>query len=100
MTQLFSPQFLRSLRNDVPIERLIADVLNIPHKHSEGYFRFLCPLCSEFNTAVNPITNLARCLRCKKNFNTIDIVMSDSNTSFLDAAYLLKSLLPRFCGFT
>jgi len=100
MSRLFSPQFLRSLRNDVPIDRLIADVLDIPHKHSEGYFRFLCPLCSEFNTATNPKTNLARCFRCKKNFNTIDIVMTDSNSSFLDAAYLLKSLLPRFHGFT
>ena len=100
MSRLFSPQFLRSLRNDVPIDRLIADVLDIPHKHSEGYFRFLCPLCSEFNTAVNPKTNLARCFRCKKNFNTIDIIMADSNSSFLNAANLLKSLLPRFCGFT
>ena len=96
MSRLFSPQFLRSLRNDVPIDRLIADVLDIPHKHSEGYFRFLCPLCSEFHTATNPKTNLARCFRCKKNFNTIDIVMTDSHSSFLDAAYLLKSLLPCF----
>jgi DNA primase len=100
MTLIFSPQFLRLLRNNVPIERLIADVLDIPHKHSEGYFRFLCPLCSEFNTAVNPKTNLARCFRCKKNFNTIDIVMADSNSSFLDAAHLLTSLLPRFRRFT
>jgi DNA primase len=100
MTLLFSPQFLRSLRNDIPIDRLIADILDIPHKHSEGYFRFLCPLCSEFNTAVNPNTNLARCFRCKKNFNTIDIVMVDSDSSFLVAANLIKSLLPRFRGFT
>ncbi|MEK6621873.1 MAG: hypothetical protein AABZ13_05275 [Planctomycetota bacterium] len=28
-------------------------------KHFEGYFRFLCPLCSEFHTATNPKTNLA-----------------------------------------
>lgn len=96
MTRLFSPQFLRSLRNDIPIDRLIADVLDIPHKLSEGYFRFLCPLCSDFHTATNPNTNLARCFRCKKNFNTIDIVMIDSHSSFLDAIHLLKSILPQF----
>ena len=39
-------------------------------------------------------------VNCYKNFNTIDIVMSDSNASFLDAAYFLKSLLPRFRGVT
>lgn len=96
MTRLFSPQFLRSLRNDIPIDRLITDVLDIPHKLSEGYFRFLCPLCSDFHTATNPKTNLARCFRCKKNFNTIDIVMIDSHSSFLDAVHLLKSILPQF----
>lgn len=96
MTRLFSPQFLRSLRNDIPIDRLITNVLDIPHKLSEGYFRFLCPLCSDFHTATNPKTNLARCFRCKKNFNTIDIVMIDSHSSFLDAVHLLKSILPQF----
>lgn len=100
MTRLFSPQLLRSLRNNIPIHRLIADVLSIPHKYSEGYFRFLCPLCSEFNTATNPNTNLARCFRCKKNFNTIDIAMADSNSSFTDAVYLLKSVLPQYINST
>lgn len=100
MARLFSTQLLRSLRNDIPIDRLIADVLSIPHKCSEGYFRFLCPLCSEFNTATNPNTNLARCFRCKKNFNSIDIVMVDSNSSFLDAVYLLKSVLPQYINST
>lgn len=100
MARLFSPQLLRSLRNDFPIDRLISDVLSIPHKCSEGYFRFLCPLCSEFHTATNPKTNLARCFRCKKNFNTIDIVMADSHSSFLDAVYLLKSVLPQYLNST
>jgi hypothetical protein len=42
---------------------------------TKGCFRFLCPLCNGFDTAVNPKTNLARCFRCEKNFNTIDLVM-------------------------
>lgn len=96
MPRLFSDQFLRTLRNNIPIDQLIANVLAIPNKTSEGYFRFLCPMCSEFHTATNPNTNLARCFRCKKNFNTIDIVMINSNSSFLDAVHLLKSILPRY----
>ena len=96
MTRPLSAQFLRTLRNDIPIDQLIANVLAIPNKTSEGYFRFLCPLCSDFHTATNPKTNLARCFRCKKNFNTIDIVMTESNSSFLDAVHLLKTILSRY----
>ncbi|NUO10087.1 MAG: hypothetical protein HUU08_15705 [Candidatus Brocadia sp.] len=94
MTRHLSAQFLRTLRNDIPIDQLIANFLAISNKISEGYFRFLCPLCSDFHTATNPKTNLARCFRCKKNFNTIDIVMTESNSSFLDAVHLLKTTLP------
>ena len=61
----YSPDYLRRIRNDVDIGDLIADVLDLPTKISEDYLRFLCPLCSEFNTAVNPSTNLARCFRCE-----------------------------------
>ena len=59
---------LRRLRNQVSIDRVI-EKLDLPSKLSEGYLRFLCPLCREFNTATNPDTNLARCFRCKRNFN-------------------------------
>ena len=46
--------------------------VELPVKRSEGYFRFLCPLCGDFNTATNSRTNLARCFRCEKNFNPIE----------------------------
>jgi len=88
-----SPQHLRRLRNDVDIGNLIADILDLPTKISEDYLRFLCPLCSEFNTAVNPSTNLARCFRCQRNFNPIDIVMTVKGVSFLDAVAFLSPLL-------
>jgi len=68
----FTQNELFELRNHIPISALIADRLNIPSKIREGQFRFLCPLCGEFQTATNPTTNLARCFRCEKNFNTID----------------------------
>ena len=52
----FSADTLRHLRNNIPIHRLIGDVLGIPCKVREGYFRFLCPHCSDFNTATLEIS--------------------------------------------
>ena len=92
MTQRYSTEELRSLRNDIPISRLIADFLRVPCKVSEGYFRFRCPLCSEFNTATNPKTNLARCFRCQKNFNPIDMVMAVKSCNFRDAVEMIDGL--------
>mgnify|MGYP006288800737 CR=1 FL=1 len=85
MKQLYSKTLLRKLRNDVPIKILISDVLNINNKISEGYFRFLCPVCSEFNTAINPKTNLARCFSCQRNFNPIDMAIITKSYSFSQA---------------
>jgi len=59
MSNRYSNQKLRMLRNQVPISRIISDFLDLPSKVSEGHFRFLCPLCSEFQTATNSKTNLA-----------------------------------------
>jgi hypothetical protein len=73
---------------------LIRDKLDMPSKFSEGYFRFLCPVCNGFNTAVNPSTNLARCFSCEKNFNPIDLVMAVKGTGFIESVKYLKSLLP------
>lgn len=92
----YPPDLLFNLRNAIPIDRLIVDVLNIPHKHSEGYLRFLCPICSEFNSAINPNTNLARCFRCNKNFNPIDLVIADSGLNFRQAVDSLIPLLAKY----
>ncbi len=91
MTKLFSAKELYSVRNDIPISGLIENVLNIPARTTEGVFRFLCPVCGEFNTAVNPKTNLARCFYCKKNFNTIDLVMIVKKANFVEAVRFLKA---------
>ena len=93
MHRHFSDETLRKLRNDIPIARLIGDVLGIPCKIREGYFRFLCPLCSDFNTATNPKTNLARCFKCEKNFNPIDIVMLDKRLNFVEAVAFLNGIV-------
>ena len=93
MTLRYSREKLRRLRNDIPIADLIADILSLPHKVSEGYIRFLCPQCSEFNSAVNPNTNLARCFLCRRNYNPIDLVMAVKDCSFLEAVEFLIPLL-------
>jgi hypothetical protein len=86
----FSSEELYSLRNDIPIDRVIKNALHIPYRISEGCFRFLCPLCNGFNTAVNPKTNLARCFHCEKNFNTIDLVMRITQLDFVNSIRFLK----------
>ncbi len=92
----FTQNELFELRNHIPISALIADRLNIPSKIREGQFRFLCPLCGEFQTATNPTTNLARCFRCEKNFNTIDMVMTCEHTSFIETVHALKAYRQQF----
>ena len=90
MKKEYSKTILRRLRNEISISILIADVLDVPSKISEGYFRFLCPKCSEFRTATNSKTNLARCFRCETNFNPIDMVMIVKHLNFKEAVeYLL-----------
>lgn len=95
MSNRYSKEKLHMLRNQVPISRIISDFLGIPCKVSEGYFRFLCPLCSEFQTATNPKTNLARCFRCQKNFNPIDMVMTVRSCNFREAVELIDGLQNR-----
>jgi DNA primase len=93
MNRRYSADYLRSLRNEIPIARLIGDLLGIPCKVREGYVRFLCPICSEFNSAINPKTNLARCFICKRNFNPIDMVMIDRRLNFVEAVEYLAGIV-------
>jgi len=88
----FSSRQLYTLRNDINVEMLIEKTLGIPCRVTEGCFRFLCPLCNAFDTAVNPKTNLARCFRCEKNFNTIDLVMLIRQTDFVQSVKFLQSI--------
>lgn len=88
----FSSQQLYSLRNDIAVELLIEKTLSIPCRVTEGCFRFLCPLCNVFDTAVNPKTNLARCFRCEKNFNTIDLVMLIRQADFVQSVKFLQTI--------
>ena len=81
------------LRNDIPINSVIEDLLNLKVRYTDQMCRFQCPQCFNFHTATNPSTNLARCFDCKENFNPIDMVMSVEKCSFIDAVESLKDYI-------
>jgi len=94
MPKYFPRHLLYRLRNEIPLERVIAEHLNWPSKRREGRFCFVCPRCGEFLTAVNPQTNLGRCFRCEENFNAIDFVMLATQRDFVEAVHFLSDFLP------
>lgn len=93
MSKHYSASFLRMLRNQIPIDEVITDVLNLEVRNDYEMLRFRCPLCDNFHTATNHETNLARCFDCKINFNPIDLVMTVGNCRFLDAVKTLKNCI-------
>lgn len=95
MVQRFSKDELFRLRNHIPINDVIVHILHLPSKTRDGYLRFLCPICSEFLTACNPATNLARCFCCEKNFNPIDLVMVVKGLNFREAVEFLQDMEQR-----
>jgi hypothetical protein len=90
MSQHYPADFLRMLRNDIPIDQVIVDLLNLEVQKDPKTIRFRCPLCYNFHTATNHKTNLARCFDCEKNFNPIDMVITVGNCGFVDAVKFLK----------
>ncbi len=86
----FSSDFLRMLRNQIPIHTVITSFLNMEARTSHDLLRFRCPFCQNFHTAVNPQTNLARCFDCQENFNPIDMVMAAAQCSFIEAVQFLE----------
>jgi hypothetical protein len=90
MSKHYSADFLRMLRNQIPIDTVITIFLQLELRNDNEILRFRCPLCHNFHTATNHQTNLARCFDCKKNFNPIDLVMTVGKCCFVDAVQLLK----------
>lgn len=90
MAKHYSANLLRMLRNQIPIDEVITDLLNLKVRNVNAIRRFRCPLCYNFHTATNHETNLARCFDCQKNFNPIDLVMTVGKCSFVDAVQILK----------
>jgi hypothetical protein len=94
---MFNADLLRRIRNDLPMAVTIAALgrEGPPAKMSEGYFRFLCPHCSEMLATVNPKNNLAHCFCCKKNLNNIDLLLT-LEYDFRAAVTLLERWLNRY----
>ena len=88
----FDDDLLRRLRNEIPIGWLIQHV-DWPHKRRDGHFVFVCPRCSESESAINPKTNLGRCFRCQTNFNPIDFTIAVRGYDFVEAVEFLLPLL-------
>jgi DNA primase len=86
----FSSDELYRLRNDIPVAVLIEHGLEIPSHRRHGRFCFLCPVCKEFNSAINMRTNQAKCFTCEKSFNTIDLVMETRQWDFVDSVRFLR----------
>lgn len=93
MAKYFTRELLYRMRNEISIPDLLAR-LDWPNKCREGRFVFLCPLCGEFLTAINPQTNLGRCFACERNFNPIDLVMVIQDMDFVTAVHYLYPFLP------
>lgn len=87
----YTRQQLFSLRNHIPIDRVIED-LDIHNTIHDGQYRFNCPVCRQMNTGISRKTNLARCFDCKKNYNTIDLVIEVMGLRFLESAAYLEKL--------
>ena len=90
MPDCYPADFLRMVRNQIPIENVIVAQLNMEVRHTSKWLRFRCPQCHNFHTAVNRNTNLARCFDCEENFNPIDLVMAVGKCSFVEAVEYLK----------
>lgn len=86
--------YLRRIRNEIDLRGLMVEVLEIEHRQIGGRWRFLCPQCHQFDTSVNPATNLGRCFSCRKNFNPIDLVILIKHYDFLQAVEFLEGFLP------
>lgn len=89
MSHRFSHRQLYAARNHIPIRYVIESLLGISSETVEGLFRFRCPLCAGYHTAIKPDTNLSRCFQCAKNFNAIDLCMLVRHTNFVESVNFL-----------
>jgi len=90
----YDDQFMRRLRNEIPIDWLIEKI-GWPSKHRDGRFVFVCPSCGEMESGVKRETNLGRCFHCETNFNPIDFMIAAHEYDFVQAVEFLTPLLPR-----
>lgn len=83
---------LREVRNDVGIQAVL-ERLGVPTRLRGARSTFRCPDCEEYDSAINPESNLGYCFRCERSFNPIDLVMAERDWSFPQAVEYLECLL-------
>jgi len=94
MTRRFSPEELTFLRNQVPVDCVIENLLELPTRRNHDKLSFACPVCGGFDTSINTADNLARCFACRQNFNPIELVMYQLQIGFVQSVKWLKSRIP------
>ena len=94
MTRRFSPNELSFLRNRVPIDRVIENLLELPPRRNHDKLSFACPVCGGYDTSINTAHNFARCFACRQNFNPIELVMHQLQIGFVESVKWLKNRIP------
>ena len=94
MTRRFSPNELSFLRNRVPVDRVIENLLELPTRRNHDKLSFACPVCGGYDTSINTAHNLARCFACRQNYNPIELVMHQLQIGFVESVKWLKSRIP------
>jgi len=90
----YSSKTLHDLRNLIPVDDVVKNILNMDFKYIEGHLRFICPDCFDRHTSTNLKSNLARCFRCQVNYNPIELYMKVHQTDFKHSVNVLSLMLP------
>ena len=86
------PERLWKIRNLVDVA-LVVERLGLTATRRGRRRRFRCPLCRGCHTTLASGDNLARCFRCSKSFNPIDLVIAVRGCAFLEAVDFLEEMI-------
>ena len=84
---------LHALRNTIEIQAVVAR-LEIPTSPRGRHVRFRCPRCHAHDAAARAGESLARCFRCRRRFNPIDLIMAEAGCGFPQAVAYLDLFFP------
>lgn len=89
----FSDTLLFQIRNNIKVQDVLKYVLKQKILAQNSTTKFKCPLCKNWDTGINKNANLARCFECQRNFNSIDLVITFHQCSFVQAVTFLQDFL-------
>jgi len=92
MKNFYTKEQIKHFRKNIPIAKLIVEILKIPSTQFNGYWKFLCPICGGSKTFTNKDKNIGLCTECDTKFNPIDIVMNHKGIGFKPALDFLDGL--------